>query len=214
MKIMRQIFIIISAFYTCLLSAQNLTEDLNTYLDQNNKQITAEEFVRIMDSQDVLVVDNDSLKTYKIVTERIVKGKIGNFELIAEKLQSRTNIVIDRTKPIVVIYHPGKDRYNSSGSSSNSERRTWFNTLTRKVKRIAKVEPIYVYKTKEGTERYEGILTWHKDPEGIIERTFFDYHYPSSSYVLLSPNGNYIAAYGECPKELLWKHLEELVNQN
>ena len=191
--------------------AQESSVDNNIYLDTNNNRITADEFVKIMDTQNVLVVDIDSLKTYKVVSKRLEKGKIDNFDEIASKLQSRTAMVIDKTKPLVVIYFPGKDRCNSSGSATKSSTRTYFNTLSRKVNRIARVKPIYIYRTKEGTEKDDGIIDWHKDPENIIEKTFFKFHYPCSSYVLVNPDGTYIAFFGEWSKESLWKNLEELV---
>ena len=57
---------------------------------------------------------------------------------------------------------------------------------------------------KDGLEKYEGLLDWHKDPDGITEKLFFNYHYPCSSFVVISPNGNYLSYFGEFGKEYVW----------
>lgn len=213
-KIMKHYIIILFICITSIVSAQKPGGGEPIFLDPQNNSVSEKEFLRISKAKNIMIVENDSLNIYKAVAERLEKGKIDNFEEIASELQGRTGIVIDRTKPLVVVYYPGKDLYNSSGSSTISSRRAYNKVLKRKVNSIAKVKPIYVYRTKEGLEKYAEIQQYFKDPKNIIERTFFKFHYPCSSYVLIHPNGNYTAFFGEWSKEYLWKDLKELMNQN
>ena len=183
------------------------------YLDSQNNSISKTTFLKNAENQNALIVKNDSLNIYKAVTERSSKGKINNFSEIASKLIHRHHLSIDTTKPMVIIYHPGKDVCNSSSSATLSWRKQWFEDLESKVAKIAKVKPIYLYRRKEGTEKNSAFLTYYKDPENIVENTFFQFHYPCSSYVIINPDGRYIAYYSEWPKEFLWKNLQELINE-
>jgi hypothetical protein len=51
----------------------------------------------------------------------------------------------------------------------------------------------------------DGILEWKKDSEGIVERLFFEHHYPCSSFVSISKNSDYISYFGEFGKEYIWE---------
>jgi hypothetical protein len=61
--------------------------------------------------------------------------------------------------------------------------------LEGRLDQMAAVQPIYVYKNKEGLEKYDGIIKWVKDPEGKVERQSFKQHYPCGSFVVISTKG-------------------------
>jgi hypothetical protein len=103
-------------------------------------------------------------------------------------------------KPLIVIYYPGKDECNSTGSGNSPD------FLERNVKTVARYAekhdaypPLYVYKNPHGLEKYQGIQVWSADPDGLFERTFFQFPYPCGSFVVISPKGNYRAILGEYP---------------
>lgn len=108
---------------------------------------------------------------------------------------------MDSSKPLVIIYYPGKDPCNSSGSATKESRKIWFDQLEDRVNQIIQSKPIYIYKDENGLEKYDGILTWHKDPEGTIERLFFEHHYPCSSFEVISKEGDFISYFGEFGKD-------------
>ncbi len=56
-------------------------------------------------------------------------------------------------------------------------------------------------------------MTWYKDPYGTIERLFFKYHYPCSSFVVLSKEGEFISYFGEFSKEYVCKVAEILTKK-
>lgn len=132
-------------------------------------------------------------------------GKLSNRLLLASLLEQTINRKLDVDKPIIIIYYPGKDPCNSSGSMTKKSREIWFEQLEDGIDQIAKTKPIYIYKDNDGLEKYDDILIWHEDPNGEIERLFFEHHYPCNSFVVISKNGNYISYFGEFSKEYVWE---------
>ena len=174
------------------------------YLDQNNNQISKKEFERIRKSNQYLDIPGDSINSKKLIS-REKTGRINDRAKFEQFLAAKLNLDQLSGKPIVVIYYPGKDRCNSSGASSKSWIKNWYGQLEKGISNIAPIEPIYVYKDKDGLEKYEGVVKWNKDPDGIIERLFFEYHYPCKSFVVISKTGEYISYFGEFGKEEVWE---------
>jgi len=77
---------------------------------------------------------------------------------------------------------------------------------------IAEVKPIYVYKNDDGLKKYKGVVNWHKDPNGIVEKLFFKRHYPCGSFVVISKKGDFISHFGEYAKESIWEVTQRLIN--
>ncbi|OYU83681.1 MAG: hypothetical protein CFE24_10155 [Flavobacterium sp. BFFFF2] len=186
--------------------------DKNTvYLDDANHQISEEEFKRITQSQRKLIAFNDSLHVVKIVENRLKGGEVTNpsfiYDLIAK---SYPDLHVEVDKPLIVIFYPGKDKCNATGSATKSEYKQWHRDLENKTQELAQVKPVYLFKNTSGLETYRSVLNWKKDPENIIESTFFELHYPCSSYVILMPTGKFIVYYGEFSKEKLLDSLSTL----
>ena len=57
-------------------------------------------------------------------------------------------------------------------------------------------------------------MTWHKDPEAIIQKTFFKHHYPCGSFVIINPDGKYASYFGEYSQRDVWDVLRALMNTN
>ena len=176
----------------------------NKYFDENNVEISKSKFDRIRSTNKLLDIPGDSTN-HKKLTLREKRGKITNRALLESLLEKEINQELDSTKPIVIIYYPGKDRCNSSGSATKESRKNWYGQLEEGINQVAQTKPIYIYKDNDGLKKYDGVLTWHKDPEGTVERLFFEYHYPCSSFVVISKNGEYISYFGEFGKEYVWE---------
>ena len=202
MKKILQITIIGILIYSC--SATKTGKEGTRYFDENNVEISKSKFDRIRSTNKLLDIPGDSTN-HKKLTLREKRGKITNRALLETLLEKAINQELDSTKPIVIIYYPGKDPCNSSGSATKESRRNWFGQLEDGVNQVAQTKPIYIYKDNDGLEKYDGVLTWHKDPEGTVERLFFEYHYPCSSFVVISKNGDYISYFGEFGKEYVWE---------
>ena len=174
-----------------------------TYLDINNNEISKSKFRQKRSTNQYLDIQIDSLNQKKLI-ERTKTGKLENFEAYRSLVSNKTSEKIDNTKPLVIIYHPGKDACNSSGSATKETLKNWHKTLEDGVQQLKANAPIYLYKEKEGLEKYDGVLNWHKDPDGLTEKLFFKYHYPCSSFVVISSDGEYISYFGEFSKEYVW----------
>ena len=195
-------FIIGILIYSC--SATKTGNDKTRYFDENNVEITKSKFNRIRSTNKLLDIPGDSINHRKL-TLREKRGKINDRKSLELLLEKATNLELDSNKPIVIIYYPGKDSCNSSGTTDTEWIKSWYGQLEDGLNQVAEVKPLYIFKDNDGLEKYSGILNWKKDPEKTIERLFFEYHYPCSSFVVISKNGDYTSYFGEFGKEYVWE---------
>jgi hypothetical protein len=133
-------------------------------------------------------------------------GSIENKNILDSLLSATTNKKIDSTKPLVIIYYPGKDKCNSGGTATRSSIRDWYNEMENGINKISKSNIIYIYKDNTGLfGKNDGYQKWYEDPENTIEQLFFEEHPPCSGYVLLSKTGEYFCRGAEFSKESLWQ---------
>jgi hypothetical protein len=189
-------------FYSC--SIIKIGNNKTKYFDENNAEISKSKFNQIRSTNNLLDIPGDTIN-HKKLTLREKRGKITNRVLLELLLEKEINQKLDSNKPIVIVYYPGKDRCNSSGLATTESRKIWYKQLEDGIYEIAQTKPIYIYKDNDGLKKYDGVMNWHKDPEGTIERMFFEYHYPCSSFVVISKNGNYISYFGEFGKGYVWE---------
>lgn len=193
----------------CSCSSSKVGNDTTKYFDEKNLEINKSTFERIRSTNKLLDIPGDSANHKKLIL-RETRGKITNRALLESLLEKEINQEIDSSKPIVIIYYPGKDPCNSSTSATKEAMQFWYGQLEDRINQIAKTKPIYIYKEKEGLEKYVGVITWYKDPEQTIERLFFEHHYPCNSFVILSKDGNYISYFGEFGKEQVWEAIQSI----
>jgi len=201
------ILFVVILFSAC--STSKFNKDGIRYFDENNEEVTKSKFKRVYARKSLFIIPGDSINQVRL-TVRENHGRLDKRAALESILEKQIDREIDADKPMLVIYYPGKDKCNSTGSATKETRRIWYNELEEKLYKIAQIKPIYIYKSNNGLEKYDGILTYHKDPNRIIERLFFQYHYPCSSFVVISKNGDYISYYGEFPKEHVWKLTKEM----
>ncbi|HZW78373.1 MAG TPA: hypothetical protein VFF21_08725 [Flavobacteriaceae bacterium] len=174
------------------------TEDSIRYFDENYHPITKETFDQKRYFGGTFIgIRGDSIH-HTILAYRKIRGTIANKSSLDSLLADATNTRIDPEKPIVVIYYPGKDNCNSTGTTNRKKFGKQYDRLEKRIDRIQKSHIFYIYKDKEGLyDRYDGFKTWIADPQGIFEKTFFSRHYPCSSEVVISPSGKFISSRGE-----------------
>src|SRR5690554_7727142 len=81
--------------------------------------------------------------------------------------------------------------------------------LAKKVKKIADVNVVRVYKNNEGLTTIKD-LDWKKDPNALIENLFFNYHYGCESFVIIYKD-NYAAVFGEYGHQQVTEALKDLL---
>lgn len=191
--------------YSC--SSTKIANDKTKYFDENDLEISKSKFDDMLSTNKLLDIPGDSVN-HKKLTLREKRGKINDRKALGLLFEKELNQKLDSNKPIVIIYHPGKDACNSSSTTNKQWIKNWYGQLEEGLNQVAQIKPIYIYKENNGLKKYDGILEWKKDPEGIVERLFFEHHYPCSSFVIISKNGEYISYFGEFAKEYVWEAAE------
>lgn len=198
-------------FFSAILYSQK-TKEIK-YFDKEYKQISKNKYFRQTEGVNWLGVIGDSVN-HRLVVERWKSGNIKNKRELDSLMELAIENKIDSSKILTIIYHPGIDPCNSSGSATAISVKKWHDELTEKLLKITKSEPIYIFKNNSGLLRNRFLLPWFRDPNRIVEKLFFKYHYPCSSFVVISPNGDYISYFGEFPKHYVWEAAKRLAKKN
>jgi hypothetical protein len=165
------------------------------YFDDTS-QITKNNFNSLKKTRTYFEIQGDSINHRKIIF-REQKGKIDNRFEIVDLLKKNLDLKINVNEFVIIVYYPGKDACNSSGSSDENWIKNKFANLEQGVYALTNTKPIYLYQKNEGLEKYNNIITWKQDPNNIIEKTFFKHHYPCNSFVVIDENGNFFSYFGE-----------------
>lgn len=191
------------------------TMNAQVYYDVDNKIIDREAFNNVLLDSRFYSVQNDSLKTSKIMfwNERGEKGSLGDSENLFKELNEKLNLKLDSSKPLIIYYYPGKDPCNSGGKYS--VRREYLKSdkqLSKKVKAIGEVNVLRIYKNKEGLTTIND-HDWKKDPNGLIENLFFNYDYWCESFIIINKD-KYSAFFGEYGQDQVAESLKEILKNN
>ncbi len=134
-------------------------------------------------------------------------GKIASdlLEKIRSGLSQTSGVAIAEDDTIVIHYHPGADRCNSSGNLKRQTER--MRKYMKKLQKHPKVKGFFVYKDPGNTESYGKHIPWIQDPDQLVERCFFRIHYGCGSAVIMWPDGSYHAIRGEHDKAHVFSQL-------
>lgn len=207
--------LIVTVFIANILFSQNQRIENHSikYFDENYKPISKTEFENRKWKNRLLSVQGDSVN-HKMLSIRENQGTLQKRKYLDSILTLSAKKKIDSTKPLVIIYYPGKDPCNSSGSATRRTIKSWFSKMEKGINKIKESNVIYVYKTEIGLYgKNDGFKNWIKDPDQTIERLFFKRHYPCSSFVVISENNEFISYFGEFSKEYVWKAVEIITNE-
>ena len=172
--------------------------------------ISKSEFKNRKKVNKLLGVQGDK-ENHRILSVRQNQGTIENRGHLNAVLSEATNSKIDATKPLIIIYYPGKDQCNSSIPGSRKSKNNYWNELEKGVHKIKEANILYVYKDDTGLyKKFDGHKNWIKDPEQTIEKLFFKRHYPCNSFVVISEKNTFVSYFGEFSKEQVWKAVEVL----
>lgn len=207
---MRQ-FILFLFFTSSIVSAQVKKE---YFLDENSKHISKGEFYRRVNHEYNLdvVIKNDSIIINKLF-QRKITDNLSNEKLtdLRNYLAEISGTAIDKNKTIIINYYSGLDGKEPAGSKS-----TWniyYKKYTKTLQKLDNVQQFWVYKYDENLEHHhKDRINWLFDKSGLIEKTFFPYHFNVGSFTIISPNGKYQSYYGEYGYNHVFESLKELNN--
>ncbi|OOG68608.1 hypothetical protein [Algoriphagus sp. A40] len=184
------------AIFFFFLAGFTLPSFSQTYFNESGKQILYSEYEDMILNRAYFGIPADEKGNMKLV-HRMPVG-ITDSKMIYEKLGLQQEF--SAGQPLIVIYYPGKDELNSTGlGNTPSGLKKSVKTVARYAKNHDAVPPLYIYKNPHGLEKYQGIQDWKADPDQLFEKLFFPYTYPSGSFVVISPKGNFRGILGEYP---------------
>lgn len=192
-----------------------LAQEIEFY-DTDGKRLSKKEFLRKSDSRYNLAL---SFQTGKTTVSRLVKrDKVGrmspdSLRVLRTHLGKATGSDIPGEQYIIVNYHPGIDPCNTGGASDRTFLNNKFRAYLTKVQALKNFSQAFIYASNEGLEKYAGIINWFPDQGNVIQRTFFNYHYPCGSFVIISPDGRYYSYYGEYSHDQVLRHAKTMAGQ-
>lgn len=175
------------------------------YFDTDGKQIDGKKFGKLkIDYREFITSETqtDSGIVHK-VEPRITRGKLSGEELLSIQgfLRSAPE------KILVIDYYQGKDKYNSSGDKSMRDAKTA--RYLESLKRFPNVEQRFVFASETGLDNWLPAGTKATKDNGSIMSKFFVSRYPSGSYIIMEPDGNYLFYKGEYMVEDIIAYLEK-----
>ena len=163
------------------------------YFDEQGKELRSGKFRRLIDYSVNLDVE---IKGDWHLIKREMSGQI-DFEQL-DSIVKAFDVRAMRSDDILIFhYYPGPDRINSTGTTNENWLRTRYNKYLRKLAKKKTRVPRFVYKNRQGLEKYRGIINYIPDKNNIIENTFFKINYPCGSFVVINGKGNYACYFGE-----------------
>ncbi|MES2872289.1 MAG: hypothetical protein V4708_01105 [Bacteroidota bacterium] len=197
-----------------LVATVSSAQDIHFY-DVHGKKISKEQFEKQRDSRVNLALSFQKGKTTE--TRLFLRSKTGFISQevlnkIISNLQTVTGKSIDRSEMMIINYHQGKDRCNSSGGGGTfQEMKAALAKYRSQIGRLGQTSEYNMYATKEGLKENYGLVERYPDLDLLVEKTFFKYKYPCSSFVIIKPDGEYYAYYGEYMQEHLIKQAKILL---
>ena len=202
-------------FYVLLINifvtnAQSVWDDKHGLKFFNGKgvEISKKEFRAYAKENGHLTRGLDEQKNHMYLVGREEHGQISNRKALDSILSVASGKKIDSDKPLVIVYYPGPDPCNKTGTNDRERIRKRWKNLNKKLDYIADISVLNIAKTQQGLGKYKGIVDWYIDPENTVEQLFYEYHYPCSSFTVISTTGKYISVFGEFDSDYILKAVQ------
>lgn len=180
------------------------------FADENLKILTKNDFFNNPLKKDryILTFENDS-STIKVKVDREKYGRLtkNRNRNIRSYLETLSSTKIDSTKTVIINYFPTADKCQGK-SNWNKFFIKKCNNFVNQVKKNEKLTQYFIFKDKSSVKNFKKKFKWYLDTKQLIEKTFFKYHYPCFSYVIIKPNGNYYTVRGEYNISEIYKKIK------
>lgn len=109
---------------------------------------------------------------------------------------------------IVLNYYSGLDTVNPNEKSSWN---IYYKSYSKKLNKMGDITQYWIYKYDENLSYHHADeINWQRDTSGLIEQTFFSFHFNAGSCAVILPNGNYYTYFGEYGPDEVYTGIEEL----
>ncbi|APG64287.1 hypothetical protein LPB136_02385 [Tenacibaculum todarodis] len=169
------------------------------YVDEDLKILTIEQYKSnpLNKRHYEFRVEKDSVIFYiKAVKEKFGRISKEIHEKIKNNLITVSNSKINSNQTIIINYFPKKDKCLGNTGWNNSFLKLT-KTYTTVLKEKKNIKQFFIFKDDKIVKNFSKEFQWYKDNSQLIEKTFFKFHYPCFSYVIIKPNGNYYTKRGE-----------------
>ena len=185
---------------TSLITVSAYSQKPIYYFDENDIEISEKIYLeKYRNREDSIYYHSISLENDTCFVQKLVnkepKGRLSKkaFDVLISSL-NKSNPK-PKAKYTVIQYYPGKDRCNGGKFYGNRFDKGYL----RKLKKEFSFNNYWVYKFDESMDfSSNSRVNWQLDENRTVERLFFKYHYPCSSFIILdNESKNYIGWLGE-----------------
>lgn len=210
---MKKTLTILLFFKLCFVSSQ--TKKPVYYYDVNDISISEKLYLaKYQNKKDSIyyhsiVLENDTCYIQKLVKTRgIGRVKIDDFKLLNSTL-NKTELT---KKFSIIIYHPGKDRCNGGRALGRGHNQKFYKRL--KDKYNVSIHWVHKMDTSINFIDHKGVQ-WMTDKNKVVEKLFFKYNYPCSSFVIINnATRKYTYQFGEYNLEYMQDMLKWMINKS
>ena len=169
------------------------------YTDENFKPLTKNEFLSnpLNKNHFLYKIENDSL----IINIKVERSKFGRINKATNKkirtyLQKLSGSKVDSTQTIIINYFPSEDKCQGKGNW-NFGFLSLCKDFKKGLQKKKNITQFFIFKDEKAVKNFKRKFVWYKDKSRLIEKTFFKFHYPCFSYIIIKPNGGYYSERGE-----------------
>ncbi|MEJ7691908.1 hypothetical protein [Daejeonella sp.] len=208
---MNKLFLV---FILLLSSVFSFAQEIH-FFDENGRRITKEQFERQRLNINKLGL---SFQKGKVTETRLVfrtKTGILSQEIrntILSNLQDAIGSEINRSEMIIINYHQGYGNCSHGTGASLPAMKVAISEYKSQIKRLGQTSEYHMYATKDGLRDHYGLINWYPDANLLVEKTFFKYKYPCRSFVIIKPNGEYYAYFGEYSRDQVIKQAKKFLS--
>lgn len=188
-------FLFILLFISCTVLAQ---EKETYYFDEQWKPITESIFKKVEKEGNHItrIFDTDTAYIGKIFLFENY-GKLNNvtFKAVKDHLGDISGKTVDEGKPIVINYISDVNDPSDTGKPYIHDISNW--KQVGKLKKRADINLFWIQheNNKPHISRYSKSVNWFFDKDGFIARILLEYNCHIGSFIVLKPDGSYLAYY-------------------
>ncbi len=172
------------------------------FFDVKGNRITREKFEKLHDNRVNLGLSFQKGKiTETRLVSRIETGVIPQDlrNQILSNIEVASGKEINRLEMIIIYYYQGKDKCNSSGNKTATleERKAYMAEYEKQIAKLGQTSGYSLHSIDDRDKDTYGLKKSYPDVDLLVEKTFFKYKYPCGSFVIIRPDGEYSAYFGE-----------------
>lgn len=169
------------------------------YYNENLKPLTQEEFKSNKFNKNYFVhkYEKDTADIFiKILAQETGRLPKKINDSIRKELATFSKEKLASKNTIVINYFPKSDKCRPDKKWDYNSRLRYKRYL-KQFKTKENISQYFIFKDEKSVNNFGKHFNWYLDKNQLIEKTFFKFHYPCASYVIIRPNGNFYSKKGD-----------------